>query len=367
MWSHRVGKGLKIWIGAAALLLLGGCGKAGETEDIVIIEQEEAGPVYEFGVAERTDVTKSVRVSCVYRQVSEQEVAFSISDRLVDRVYVEEGDRVTKGQLLAELSSRELERRIEDLEYRIARNQLLLEYVDQNESITISGYWVNFLYYSGMSGGDKENLDNRIADTQQVYRYQREDYSDALEADRAELAQLQRELKESRLYATVDGVVYDMKDNLEGSTSRLGETVMTIMDTSEDLFETEITDVAGIFKEGEAVSMTINYGEAVGQYELVPWHMDEWGEKQIFIVTDAPEGAVLQVGVRGTLQVVEDSREKVLAVPSASVLKAGDKYYVYVLGDDDMREVRWIETGLFGDDKVEVLSGLTEGEKVIVK
>ncbi len=32
-----------------------------------------------------------------------------------------------------------------------------------------------------------------------------------------------------------------------------------------------------------------------------------------------------------------------------------------------MREVKWIETGLYGDSTVEVLSGLTEGERVILR
>ena len=32
-----------------------------------------------------------------------------------------------------------------------------------------------------------------------------------------------------------------------------------------------------------------------------------------------------------------------------------------------MREVKWIEVGLAGKDKVEIVSGLVEGEKVILK
>ena len=32
-----------------------------------------------------------------------------------------------------------------------------------------------------------------------------------------------------------------------------------------------------------------------------------------------------------------------------------------------MREMKWIEIGLVGDDKVEIVSGLQEGEKVIIK
>ena len=56
-----------------------------------------------------------------------------------------------------------------------------------------------------------------------------------------------------------------------------------------------------------------------------------------------------------------------LTVPLKAVHLASGKSYVYVLGEGNMREVKWIETGLFGDETVEILSGLTEGEKVIIK
>ena len=64
---------------------------------------------------------------------------------------------------------------------------------------------------------------------------------------------------------------------------------------------------------------------------------------------------------------VEDSRQNVLTLPVGAIKNAGEKHYVYVLGEGDVREARWVETGLFGDSLVEILSGLAEGEKVILK
>lgn len=364
MWDQKVSRGLRgICIFSAAALLLCGCGKDNEPNDLVVIEQEEVGPGYDVGVAEIGDVIKTVKISCNYRQVSEQEVSFTLSGMLVDRVYVKEGDRVSKGQLLAELSSRDLERRIEDLEYRIAKNELLLSYVDINENIAISGYWVSYLN----SWMNETTRDQNIANAQQNYRYQREDYTDDLAADKAELKQLQQKLRNSRVYASMDGVVYDLKDDLEGATSREGEVVMKVLDTSESLFETSIPNALDYFSEGDLVSMSIGYGTGIGQYLLVPWHMEEWGEKQLFLVYEAPEGSILEVGVAGTIETLADSRKNVLTVPLSAVFNAEDKRYVYVLGADNMREVKWVETGLYGNQTVEILSGLTEGEKVILK
>ncbi|MCH5338266.1 MAG: efflux RND transporter periplasmic adaptor subunit [Acetatifactor sp.] len=361
-------KGLKrICVCTAAVLLLCSCGQKEEEDNILTIERDGTDLTYEYGMAEIGDMVKTEKIRCTYRQMNEEEVSFSLTGRLVDRVYVQEGDSVKKGDLLAELSSKELERAIEDLEYDIARYELLLSYTDINEEYDISGYWVNYLYYSGMSQYDKEYLESRIESTQQAYRYLREDYSDIIEADKKELEKLKQELCSSRIYAGIDGVIFKMKSGLEGSTSEAGEVVINIYDTSLCLFEASTPEAAGYFTEGETVSMTIYFASNAGQYELMPWHMDEWGEKQWFSIYSSPEEANLEVGTTGSIEVVSARRQDVLKVPKEAVHPAGDANYVYVMNSDNIREVKWIETGLYGDDAVEILDGLTEGERVILK
>lgn len=339
----------------AAAALLWGCGPAEEEDGFVVVEQENTEISYNFGVAALGDVTKSQRVTCTYRQINGQEVSFSASGRLIDKVYVREGDSVRKGDLLAELSAGSLERQIAELEYRVARNELLLSYVDTNESIQISAQWV---YWGGGEAA--------IADIQKQSEYQRQDLSDALEIDRKKLENLRRELKASRVYAEADGVVYDLKERLEGATSREGETVMVIMDPSQCYFETKTPELADCFHEGETVSMTMSYG-AAGQYELMPWQMEEWGETQLFSIYDGPDSTGLEVGASGTITLVLEQKKNVLCVPTDAVHSSGEEMYVYVMGTDNMREVRWIRAGLQGDNAVEVLEGLSEGERVILR
>ena len=357
----------KVCVCAALSFLLCGCGEIEDADNMVIIEQEEPGMSYKLHTVESGDVVKTERIQCTYRQMSEQTVSFITSGRLVDRVYVEEGDHVKKGDLLVELSSEDLERQIEDLEYRIARNELLLGYTDIDEAYDISGMWVNYLYYSGMTDYDKESLDNRIESTQRNYRYLREDYSDALETDRKQLESLRQEYKLSRLYAQMDGVVYKLKEDLEDTTSHKGETIMTLLDTSECLFQTEVPELAHLFREGETVSMSLSYSQTGTQYELLPWKMEEWGDTQMFLLEDVDESANMDMGTNGYIWLAVDSRENVLCVPENTIYTADDRSYVYVLNDDNMREVRWVETGLHGDDMVEIISGLTEGERVVRK
>ena len=69
----------------------------------------------------------------------------------------------------------------------------------------------------------------------------------------------------------------------------------------------------------------------------------------------------------GTMWVVLGRRENVLTLPSQTVHTADGKTYVYVEGEGGTREVRWIETGLHGDETVEITGGLEQGEKVILR
>ena len=43
------------------------------------------------------------------------------------------------------------------------------------------------------------------------------------------------------------------------------------------------------------------------------------------------------------------------------------KNYVYVLGENNIWETKWITVGLEGKDNVEITDGLSEGDMVILK
>ncbi len=55
-----------------------------------------------------------------------------------------------------------------------------------------------------------------------------------------------------------------------------------------------------------------------------------------------------------------------LSVPEAAVIPAGENAYVYVVGDDNVAKKRTIETGQRIDGTIEVISGLDNGERVVV-
>lgn len=325
------------------------------------VEDSNDTITYDYCTVERGDVALTTPIRCTYTQQDGQEVSFSVTGRRVDKVYVEEGDKVKKGDILAEFDVGNLESRIEDLEYRITRNEHLLEYTEINEALDISQGWVNYLYVEV----SKEDTERMVSSIQENYSRQRENLQDTLELDRLELGMMKQELKNSRVYAGISGIVYGIQNDLEGSTSKEGQVIMTIIDNSKSLFESNAVEYASYFREGETVSLTVVTGSAPGKYELMPYNMSNWGEVLQFSIYDGPATTGIEVGTGGTMYLTLESRRNVLCVPKTAVNSADDKYFVYVADEDNMRQIRWVETGLFGDDSIEILSGLEEGEKVI--
>lgn len=348
-------------------LSCGGCANSGpDSDNLIITEKEPEGEQYNLAAASIGDVVLTKWLKCTYQQVEDQDVSFSVSGRQISRALVKVGDSVVKGQVLAELVDNQADSRIAELEYQIARNSLLLENIDTDESNEISARWLQFLYRSGKTEGEEEALKDSITQLQQNNQYQREDYQDAIDLDRMELESLRKENAVSRVYAEMDGTVFWMKENLEGSTCTRDEVIIRIIDSSECLFVVQGAEYADWFEEGVPVEMRITSGISAGRYTLMPYMMEEWGDRLTFSLLDDDNSAI-EVGTTGTMEVVLDKREKVLTVPVDAVYMADDKPYVYVVGEGNMREVRWIKTGLHGDSSVEIIEGLEQGEKVILR
>lgn len=364
MGKYRLpaGIGMLCVCSAAALLLCGCEQQAPEEEPLIVVEGSDDTLSSDYVYVGIGDVVLTGDMRCTYRQQKDQEISFALTGRLVDKVYVEEGDTVKKGDLLAELSTGSMERQIEDLEYQISRSELLLEHIDKSEALELSQIWVNQLYNGGYG---EDGPDEALAAVQQSYRYQREDVEDKLEMDRRQLEELRQELSNCRVYAGMGGIVYKLQEHLSGSTSKAGERIMTIVDNSRCLFETEKPEYNDCFKEGETVAMSIVSGSAAGQYQLLPYEMEKWGEIQQFEVFSGPMTTGIEVGTAGTIEFELDRRDQVLCIPKRMVNEADGRSYVYVVDGDGMRQIRWVETGLSGDSLIEIVSGLEAGERVI--
>ena len=56
-----------------------------------------------------------------------------------------------------------------------------------------------------------------------------------------------------------------------------------------------------------------------------------------------------------------------LSVPDTSIMMEGEKSYIYTVSDEDIANKTEVEIGLRGDSKVEILSGVNEGDQIVAE
>lgn len=357
-----------ILLTAGLILSQTGCGQTKEEEPLIILENDTEERIYNLAVVSVTDIIDTDSIKCSYVQTKDEEISFSLSGKTIEAVYVENGDAVEKGQLLAELSNTGLKEEISRLEYQIARNQILYEQSLTDEANALEARLLRYQYQSGHTAAEEEDYKQDVENIERSYRYIKEDYQDAIRADTMRLNELQSELAGGYVYAGMSGTVSYVKPDLEGSVCVQGETVMKIIDGTDCVFETDSVEYAEFFEKDSQADFLIVTNTGAVQCKLVPFQMEEWGEKLYFKVSEEDEVNLnLNVGSSGTMKIVVASKELVLGIPASAVHTADGKRYVYVIGENDMREIKWIETGMYGDSMVEILSGLSEGERVIIR
>ncbi len=81
---------------------------------------------------------------------------------------------------------------------------------------------------------------------------------------------------------------------------------------------------------------------------------------------DPPDDLDIRPGMNADVTIVTAARDAVLLIPEAALRTVGDRSFVVVETDDGTEE-REVELGYRGSGRVEIVSGLTEGERVVLR
>lgn len=347
-----------IFFGSAA-----GCGNVQkDTDHIVILEQEQEENEYQLVAVTEGDVQVVQKINCIYQQSDEEELSFEINGKKIEKVYVEEGDRSKKGEVLAEVSLGEIDLELSEIQYQFDRNTILLRQTQEDMKLAVDRIVTTG---TSMIEEEKRAYAKNLATVQQTYEYQIEDYQDKVTVLSTKLSELQEQKKQQYLYAEMNGTVSYVKDNLEGTSSVAGEHIITVMDDSECTFCSEQTEYADFFTKDQTVEMKIS--GISGSYSVIPYQMDNWNEKMQFTFCDESDKQNFDVGTSGEISLILEEHKNVLTLPVDAVHNADGKNYVYVLGENNIWETKWITVGLEGKDNVEITDGLSEGDMVILK
>lgn len=344
---------------------LGGCALFPEEEEEHKVTLVKTDTTMDYELAQVTvgNVVLTQKIYCEYREENGEELSFGQDGRAVEEVYVTKGEEVKKGTLLAKLECDDLISEKNQLQYTIDRNSLLKEQnletlqfnIDELEKEFAKG-WMDSSYYN-----------ETVADMEEQTESSNEKYDDAIEVATIRLSEVNSQLSGCYIYAGMDGTVsYIINSLVKGSTSyRAGNTMIRVIDMSHCNFfidAEEYGDYFDYFTEGQELILTNNSGEECTV--TVQAYSEEDGG--LFLsISEIDENR--SIGDRMYMYLTLDSRENVLTLPKAAVHYAGGQYYVYVSDDGGLKSMRYITAGLVGDDSIEILDGLKEGDIVIKK
>ena len=190
----------------------------------------------------------------------------------------------------------------------------------------------------------------------------------------AQVDLLENQNQESILKSPVDGQIAEIN-------KRAGETIQPVLqDSVITLLPASPYDIKADIYEEDVVKMKIDNeveislvafsdqtfkGKVISIYPAENLIDGVVYYKIIVAIDQPPEG--IKSGMTADLQIKTASKENVLIVPKYAVQKKDGKKIVEVLENGKIQE-KEIQTGLEGtNDMVEVISGLEEGEKVVVE
>ena len=379
-----------ILIGCAAALFLS-CGSKEEFSKTapvprkVKIEKVQASPVEDTYEAMGTVRSKTISV-----------LSSKVLGRIVS-IPVREGDRVKAGQLLVEIDDREMKAQLQKSQAGLKETQYAL---DEMEKAIRAGEAekkaadARLALASSTLDRFKGLFERRSVSSQEFDEVQTKNTAAKADADqaserlqallakknqiiaridqaKADTANAEAFLSHTRILSPIDGIVTTKPADL-GQMAAPGTHLLSVEDESHYRLEALVEEsrISRIHL-GDTVSVSI---DALGQKpmaaqvsEIVP-ALDPASRSTIIkIDLRAPDSSTLfRSGLFGKAR-FNTGAKQVLTVPVQSVLERGQLTFVYVVDPAKIAHMRLIQTGKRYGDRVEILSGLSEGDQVVLE
>lgn len=294
----------------------------------------------------------------------------------VDRIHVDKGDRVRKGDPLITFDTTATERSLEDERTRYEQERIRLE---QSEA-QLKPLW--------REGGQDEAIDKLQKDLQ----VQKLD----MDIARRKIADLEKLLRDGRvLRAPVDGVVSSLTVE-EGANAGAGQPVGEIASDASgyQLVISASGDAADALRIGAEVTVEVNDADMPQGADDAGIKFDGMGVKQLTgtissieaasggsggdagsdakRVTIDVDGTGLSPGLKASVYIPQESRGPGFKIPADALHSDDSGTYVFVvstkegpLGTSYYAEKAYVDAGEQNDDTVVVMNGLTPEERVV--
>ena len=354
---------------------------------------------------EKGDLAKSVVATGKVEPITKVEVKSKASG-IVKKLYVEYGDRVKKGQLLAQLDKEEITAQVEQSRAALQAGEANLKSAEadyERSKVDAEGPDVPILkkaydralqmakdgVVSQSTLDDAEKAYKLAVNKQNVARAQvtvlqakiAQSQADVARS-KATLAQLEEQLSYTDIESPLDGIVLSRDVEVGDAVSSilvLGSSatlVMTIGDTSQVYVKGKVdeADIGRVYL-GQPSRIKVEsfkdktFNGKVTKISPMGVEKDNVTTFEVRVSIDNP-GGELKAEMTANAEIILDEHKNVLQIPEGSILYDKDRNASVEIPDSkgkDGKKKLAINIGISNGAKTEVLKGLKEGDQVILQ
>ncbi|MBL6661873.1 MAG: efflux RND transporter periplasmic adaptor subunit [Flavobacteriaceae bacterium] len=289
---------------------------------------------------------------------------------IIEALFVEEGDLVNTGDLLAKIKVVPNEQNLNSAEGRLANSRIVLK----NAEIELNRN--KDLYEKGIIS--KQNFDN----VQLRFNQSKQDVSNAV----SDLQIIRSGSKggaasaNTNIRATVPGTVLEIPVEegfqvIASNSFNAGTTIATIADLNKMIFEGKV-DEAEVGKLRVGMPLEVNLGAIEDQALeaqlkfIAPKGNEEQGAVQFIIEADLflNDSIFVRAGYSANASLVLERKDSIMAIPEALLQfdRETEEPYVEVQTEDQKFDRRDVEIGISDGVNVEIISGLTKEDQIKV-
>ena len=294
----------------------------------------------------RTDVVSFTNVRAEFVPARQQTLAFGIAGRQILGVFVQAGDMVQEGDLVAQLNRPYLFTELDSLRRDEERIRMELSHSRQRHQIMLS--------HASVTGeaADVSSIMDSIRQTE-----------DRLNLLERRIEYVESEIAALYIVAPFDGVVIWALTITDVAWSSVGMEIATISDQTEQIFVISGAPARAIAI-GEEINITIDDEVFLAQ-RLDPVARGFANELDAHLLV-LSEGVPFVTSVTvAMVHIVLDYVSDALAIPNMAVNTVEGRTFVYVM-ENELITLRYVEVGLVGNTLTVVVAGLSEGEVIVL-
>jgi len=332
-----------------------------------LYEKSQTEPVvYETTSATVTNIIKKTTATGSVVPRKEIEIKPVVSG-ILDELYIEEGNMVKKGDLLAKIRIIPNMINLNNAKSRVDVAKINLKDAKRNYERQLG------LFEKGViAKADYESYEVSY----QNAREELETAEETLELIKEGQIKNSGAPTNTLVRSTIDGMVLNIPVEIgyqviEANNFNAGTTIASIADMGEMIFEGNIDESeVGKISEGMPLILTIGALEDVtfdaNLEHISPKGQEVNGAIQFEIKADVSlrEDNFIRAGYSANADIVLDRADSVLAIPESLLVFEDDTVYVEVETTHQQFEKRYIETGLSDGITIEIISGLSKEDKI---